>query len=83
MALRVRKVLRTFERRAPGFLSRGLTTRASGIGYRTEWSSIRSVIIQMINKIGRPESHLLIKSMICNGDRNEWSTIQGVIGRVT
>ena len=37
----------------------------------------------MINKIGRPESHLLIKSMICNGDRNEWSTIQGVIGRVT
>ena len=36
-------------------------------GNRTEWSPIRSVIIRVINKIGRPrsrESDLLITSMI-------------------
>ena len=31
-------------------------TRAINNGNRTEWSPIRSVIIRVINKIGRPRS---------------------------
>ena len=42
-------------------------TRMISNGNRTEWSPIRSVIIRVINKIGRPRSGspiCLIKSMI-------------------
>ena len=49
-------------------------------GNRTERSPIRSVIIRVINKIGRPRSGrpiLLITSMISNGNRTEWSPIRG------
>ena len=54
-------------------------------GNRTEWSPIRSVIIRVINKIGRPRSVrpiCLIKSMISIGNRTEWSPIRSVIIRV-
>ena len=45
----------------------GFDTYAISNGNRTEWSPIRSVIIRVINKIGRPRSGCpicLIKSMI-------------------
>ena len=51
------------------FISRDKKTvyRAISTGNRTEWSPIRSVIIRVINKIGRPRSGspiCLITSMI-------------------
>ena len=61
----------------------GLVTTRNG--NRTEWSPIRSVIIRVINKIGRPRSGspiCLITSMISNGNRTEWSPIRSVIIRV-
>ena len=51
-------------------------------GNRTEWSLIRSVIIRVINKIGRPRSVSPIMIMINNGNRTMWSPIRSVIIRV-
>ena len=58
-------------------------------GNRTEWSSILSVNMRVINKIGqlcqtiaKLESDLLITSIISNSNWTKWSTIQGVIALV-
>ena len=41
-------------------ISSSSSSSSSSNGHRTEWSPIRSVILRVINKIGRPRSRSLI-----------------------